>query len=68
MSEKEFLEEEKDCAEMLGMSIEEYRKDLKNIKIIQKKDVYYDNVEYDNSFLNFLGFDKSILKKSCIKG
>ena len=28
VSKKEFLEEEKDCADMLGVSIDEYHKDL----------------------------------------
>ena len=39
LSKKDVILEEKECAEMLGMSLEEYRKDMKNIKVssIEKK-------------------------------
>ena len=33
MDEKKFYEDEKDCADMLGMSLKEYREDLKKTKI-----------------------------------
>ncbi len=38
LSKKEFLKEEKDCAEMLGMTIKEYRNNLKNSKVTIKHD------------------------------
>ena len=62
ISKKEFQEEEKDCADMLGMNIEEYHNDLKNTKI-PTKDKQSNNYSYDNSILNYLGFDESYLKK-----
>lgn len=39
LSKKDVILDEKECAEMLGMSLEEYRKDMKNIKVssIEKK-------------------------------
>ena len=62
ISKDEFLEEEKDCADMLGVSVEEYRKNLKKTKLPkgEKKD---DNYSFDNSFLNYLGLDDKCLKK-----
>ncbi len=62
LSKKEMLQEEKDCAEMLGLKLENYRKSLKNIKA-PKKEKETSKVEYDNSILKALGFEKSILKK-----
>ena len=37
-SKKEFLKEEKDCTDMLGMSLEEYREYVNNTKVPTKKD------------------------------
>lgn len=62
ISKKEFQEEEKDCADMLGMTIDEYHLDLKNTKI-PTKEKKSDNYSYDNSILDYLGFDESYLKK-----
>lgn len=33
LSRKEFLKEEKECADMLGLTLKEYRESLKNIKV-----------------------------------
>lgn len=62
MDEKKFYEDEKDCADMLGMSLKEYREDLKKTKI-PKQEEKADSYQYDNSILNYLGLDDSILKK-----
>ena len=43
---KDFLEDEKDCADMLGVSVEEYRKDLKNVKLSTKE------IKSDNYLVN----------------
>ncbi len=37
LNSKEFLKEEKDCASMLGMSLEEYRSYVKNTKVPNQK-------------------------------
>ena len=62
ISKEEFLEEEKDCADMLGVSIEEYRSDLSKTKL-PKGEKQCDNYSFDNSFLNYLGLDEKYLKK-----
>ncbi len=33
LNRQQFIEEEKDCASMLGLTLKEYRKSLKNIKV-----------------------------------
>lgn len=61
LSKRQFIEEEKDCAAMLGLTLEEYRQDLKNTKV--------HNVEskrkksYDNSILRKLGLSETDLKR-----
>ena len=62
INKEEFLEEEKDCADMLGVSVEEYRKDLEKTKI-PTKEISSNNYSFDNSILNYLGLDESCLKK-----
>lgn len=62
-NKEELLKDEKDCAVMLGMTVEEYRKNLKKTKAPAIKEKKYSKFEYDNSFLKFLGVDESILKK-----
>ena len=59
-SKKEFLKEEKDCAYMLGMSLEEYREYVNNTKVPTKKDNQAKR-EYDNSILTKLGLSSSDL-------
>lgn len=61
MNEIEFHEEEKDCADMLGMSLKEYREDLKKTKI-PKQEEKASSYQYDNSILNYLGLANNILK------
>ena len=62
VNEKKFQEEEQDCADMLGMNIEEYHDDLKNTKI-PAKEKQSKNYSYDNSILSYLGFNENCLKK-----
>ena len=59
-NEKEFLKSEKDCADMLGMSLDEYEEFCKDIKI--PKDIDNENIEYDNSILESLGLTLEDLK------
>lgn len=61
LSRKEFLKEEKECADMLGLTLKEYRESLKNIKV--KKNEENIKQKYDNSILNFLGLSSNDLKR-----
>lgn len=65
LSKKNFIQEQKDCASMLGISLEEYKKSLKNIKA-PKKEKKSKNIKYDNSILKFLGLDETMLKKKSV--
>lgn len=60
MSKKEFLDEEKDCASMLGMSLEEYRKYTNDVKVPAVKTKSDKN--YDNTILGKLGLSANDLK------
>jgi len=63
MSEKQFIESQKECASMLGMSLSEYQEYCKNLKVpkLQK------NAKYDNNILKSLGLTPKDLKikKGC---
>ena len=61
ITEEEFLKEEKECADLIGITIKEYRNSLKSIKIIPQKDNKKGG--YDNSVLNKLGLTEKDLKK-----
>jgi len=61
-SKSEFLKEEKDCADILGVSLAEYHESLKNIKVTNKEKKA-NNYSFDNSILNCLGLDEECLKK-----
>ena len=60
MTEKQFIESQKECASMLGMSLSEYQDYCKNVKIspANKKDI----PKYDNSILKKLGLSINDLK------
>ena len=62
LSRKEFLKEEKECADMLWLTLEEYRKNLKDTKIIKRKESNKKQ-KYDNSILEFLGLSSKDLKR-----
>ena len=61
LNEKEFIESQKECAKMLGMSLNEYKKYCKNVKVHNRESL---SKEEGNTykFLECLGIDKSILK------
>lgn len=61
MSEKQFIESQKDCASMLGMSLSEYEEYCKKIKV-PKQNLDEEKKEYDNSILEFLGLTPEDLK------
>lgn len=64
MSEKEFIESQKECARMLGMSLEEYVDYCKNLKVPKQalSETNDEKKEYDNSILDFLGLTPKDLK------
>lgn len=60
MDEKQFFESQKECAEMLGMSLKEYQEYCKNLKL---SDDSLDSSENNtNKMLDFLGIDRGALK------
>lgn len=58
LSKKQFMSEEKECAEMLGMTLKEYRNNLKNTKAF----VHCSDKKQDNSILKSLGLSQKDLK------
>ena len=60
MTKKQFLESQKECASMLGMSLSEYQNDCKKVKITPRNSK--DIPKYDNSILKKLGLNISDLK------
>lgn len=63
LSKKETILEDKDCANMLGLQVNEYRESLKSIKAPAKENIDEKNIQYDNNLLKFLGIKQSDLKK-----
>lgn len=62
LTKKQLIQEQKDCANMLGMTLKEYQEDIKNTKV-PCKDKNQQAFTYDNSILKTLGVDERILKK-----
>ncbi len=63
MNEKEFIDSEKECASMLGMSLIEYKEYRNNLKFVPNKEIK--ETEQENRTLEmviFLGIDKTKLK------
>lgn len=60
MNKKEFVDSQKDCADMLGMSLEKYQKSIEKIKVPTKTKQRKRN--FDNSILEKLGLKSSDLK------
>ena len=54
-----FIESQKECAEMLDMTLNEYQNYCKNLKVPNKRKKEYNS----NEFLKFLGINETILKK-----
>lgn len=68
MSEKQFIESQKECATILGMSLSEYQEYCQNIKVSEIKESFTKEEEGNtDSILEFLGIDKEVLKvrKDC---
>jgi len=68
MSEKQFIESQKECADMLGMSLSEYQNYCENLKApIAKENTNINSNDKTNEILEFLGMDKGVLKtrKDC---
>lgn len=62
LNKKQFIKEQKDCADMLGMSLKKYLEYVKDTKIVNKNEEN-EKVTYDNSFLKSFGVGEEILKK-----
>ena len=62
LNRQQFIEEEKDCASMLGLTLKEYRKSLKNIKVHNYNKKNSTNKKYNNSILKSLGLAEKDLK------
>lgn len=63
MSEKQFIESQKECASMLGMSLSEYEEYCKNLKVpTESTIVKSDDNDKTMDLLNYLGIDKNMLK------
>ncbi len=64
MTEKEFLEEQEECAKMLGMTLEEYLEYLKNVKVPDRNfDSGYDVEKDKERLLNYFGISEDMLMK-----
>lgn len=64
MSEKQFIDSQKECASMLGMTLSEYQKYCKELKVPTQDDISDEQNDYDtNDILDFLGIDQNMLKK-----
>ena len=61
MSEKQFIESQKDCASMLGMTLSEYEEYCKKIKV-PKQNLTEEKTEYDNSILGLTPEDLKVRK------
>ena len=62
MTKEEFLESQKECAEMLGMTLDDYEIYCKNIKVpIEKESEYF--VGNTDAVLKILGMAKNIKEK-----
>lgn len=69
MTEKQFIESQKECAAMLGMSLSEYQDYCKNLKVptTNSKKITQDEQGNTEEMLDYLGISKSMLKvrKDC---
>ena len=64
MTEKEFIESQKECASMLGMSLSDYEEYCKNLKVPTENEIIdSDNDDKTIDLIDHLGIDKSLLKK-----
>ena len=64
MTEKQYIKSQKDCADMLGMSLSEYEKFCEEKSTCYK---FNNNREYDNEILKVLGLTPDdLLKKNAV--
>lgn len=64
MSEKQFIDSQNECASMLGMTLCEYQKYCKGLKVPTQDDISEEHSGYDtNDILDFLGMDEIMLNK-----
>jgi len=63
MTEEQFIESQKECADMLGMSLSEYQEYCKNLKVPDDtKEIVKKNDGNTNKFLKFIEVSKTKLK------
>lgn len=62
LNNKNKVIEEKECAEMLGMTLNEYRYNLKNVKVPKKETKGH--YTFDNTILSEIGLNEEALKKN----
>ena len=64
MSKKQFIKSQKECASMLGMSLSEYQKYCKDLKVPKQllNEEKNEKIKHDNSILKFLGLTPKDLK------
>ena len=67
MTEKQFIESQKECASMLGMSLSEYQNYCKNVKVPTHEEKVKKIEGNTSSFINYLGLDSNILKNKLKK-
>ncbi len=59
MNKKQLIESQKECADMLGMTLDEYEKYLKDVK---SKKIIKSHGKQSNQFLDYLKIDEKDLK------
>jgi len=62
MSKQEFIKSQKECASMLGMSLEEYQNYCDRVKVSNRKNVSQNSEGNTSNMLKFLGIAESMLK------
>ena len=61
MNEKQFIESQKECAAMLGMSLSEYQKFCANVKVPTEREKK-ENDDKNQDLMSYFGISKSMLK------
>ena len=62
MTSKEFIESQKECAKMLGMSLSEYQEYCTNLKVPNDIKSENNNNNYSDDLMKYFKIDKSMLK------
>lgn len=66
MNQKEFIKEEKDCADLVGMSLNEYQKSLEKVVPPKFEKETKEHKEKSKNILKSLGVSESLLKKRVV--